>query len=455
MKALPKLAIVGRPNVGKSALFNRICRKRKAIVDEAEGITRDRLYGTSELFGFEFEVIDTGGIHFDDTQDFNALIRYQAQLAIEEADVIIMVVDGQIGAVDLDFVVAKLLLKKGKNLCLAVNKLDAEEHGNLVHNFHKLGVQKIVGMSAVQGRNIAELLELTWKDFPKDNIERVAEDNINVAIVGRPNVGKSTLLNNVLNEERSIVSPTPGTTRDSIDAVVTRDDQKFLFIDTAGIRRKKSEHEVVDKFAFIRTEKSIKQSNICLFLIDATEGLTTQDKRILTTIEEEGKACILVINKWDLVKGFQMEHCLQALRQDAPFLKDCPQIFISALDSRNVEKIFPLINNLYKELTKRISTGHLNKFLESVMQLNHPPMIRGKRLRVYFITQAQTSPPTFVMFINYKDLFCRTYMRYLMNQFRKEFGFNGVPFKISLRQKKVQEKGKRLTDKEKPKALYD
>ncbi|MCH1429377.1 MAG: ribosome biogenesis GTPase Der [Chlamydiales bacterium] len=453
MNTLPKLAIVGRPNVGKSALFNRICRQRKAIVDEAEGITRDRLYGTSELFGFPFEVIDTGGITFDDTQDFNALIRQQAEIAIEEADAIILVVDGQVGITELDEVVSKLLLKKGKNICLAVNKIDTEEHDYFMHNFYQLGIKNMVGISAVQGRNIAELLEAAWVNFDKEEKKHQKEESIQVAIVGRPNVGKSTLLNHLLDEDRSIVSPLAGTTRDSIDVPIEKDGQKFVFIDTAGIRRKKSENEVVDKFAFIRTERSIKQSHVCLFIVDATEGLSTQDKRILTTIEEEGKSCILLINKWDLVKGYQMEHCLQALKQDAPFLKDCPQLFISASSGRNLEKIYPMITSLFEEYNKRISTGQLNKFLERTMQLNHPPMIKGKRLRVYFMTQAQTAPPTFVMFINYKNLVCRSYMRYLLNQFRKEFGFAGVPFKINLRQKKVQTKNQRLQERQ-TKALY-
>lgn len=453
MNTLPKLAIVGRPNVGKSALFNRICRQRKAIVDEAEGITRDRLYGTSELFGFPFEVIDTGGITFDDTQDFNALIRQQAEIAIEEADAIILVVDGQVGITELDEVVAKLLLKKGKNICLAVNKIDTEEHDYFMHNFYQLGIKNMVGISAVQGRNIAELLEAAWVNFDKEEKKYQKEESIQVAIVGRPNVGKSTLLNHLLDEDRSIVSPLAGTTRDSIDVPIEKDGQKFVFIDTAGIRRKKSENEVVDKFAFIRTERSIKQSHVCLFIVDATEGLSTQDKRILTTIEEEGKSCILLINKWDLVKGYQMEHCLQALKQDAPFLKDCPQLFISASSGRNLEKIYPMITSLFEEYNKRVSTGQLNKFLERTMQLNHPPMINGKRLRVYFMTQAQTAPPTFVMFINYKNLVCRSYMRYLLNQFRKEFGFAGVPFKINLRQKKIQTKNQRLQERQ-TKALY-
>lgn len=443
MKVLPKLALVGRPNVGKSALFNRICRKKKAIVDEAEGVTRDRLYDQGELFGFHFEVIDTGGIQFDDTLDFNSLIRAQSEIAIEEADTIVMVVDAHIGPTALDKQVAQKLLKQKKPVCLAVNKVDDNSHENLVHQFYELGIKHMIPVSAVQGLNMAELLEAAWKDFPKNQQAPEKSKRISVALVGRTNVGKSTLLNTLVQDQRSLVSPIAGTTRDCIDIELTVDDTEYTFVDTAGIRRKKAEHEVVDKFAFIRTKKAIERADLCLLVLDAQEGLTKQEKRILGAVEEAGKACLILINKWDLIKGHRMEHCLKAIEAHAPYLKGNPALFISAQEGRNVEKIFPRLKDLYEAYTKRVSTGMINKHVQQWMQLTPPPRIQGKRLRIYFMTQAQTCPPTFVMFINYKRLFDRSYLRYLCNNFRKTFGFSGVPFKVLLKEKKnipVQER---------------
>lgn len=440
MSHLPKLAIVGRPNVGKSALFNCICKERIAIVDEAEGVTRDRLYAEGELFGFNFQIIDTGGINAQSKAIFNEEIKQQAEIAIEEADTLIQVVDAQVGMTDLDKEVAKILLRTKKPVCVAVNKVDNLSQEHLLHQFHSLGISRMIPVSAAQGWHIAELLELAFESFPKQNQEIQDAGDIKVAIAGRPNVGKSSLINYLLEDERCIVSPIPGTTRDSIDISFTHDDQLYTLIDTAGVRRKKAEHDVVDKFAAIRTERAIERADICLLVLDVQEGLTSQDKKIANTIEEAGKGCILLFNKWDLVKGFRMEHCLQSIEEDVPFLKHCPKLFISAKTGRNLDKIFPLVQEVRRNSIQRITTAQLNKFLELSLQRNHPPMIMGKRLRIYYMAQVDVEPPRFVFFVNHPHLMTDTYKKYLYNQFRETYAFTGVPLLFHLKGKEKREK---------------
>lgn len=441
MTHLPKLAIVGRPNVGKSALFNRICKQKIAIVDEAEGVTRDRLYADSDLFGFHFEVIDTGGINPRSKVAFNEEIKRQAEIAIEEADTIIQVVDGHAGVTDLDKEVAKILLQTQKPVCLAVNKIDNLSQTPLMHQFYSLGISRLIPVSAAQGWQIAELLEAAFENVSLQAAEN--EDNpnaIKVAVVGRPNVGKSSLVNYVLDEERCIVSPIPGTTRDSIDISFSLEEQLYTFIDTAGIRRKRAEHEVVDKFAAIRTERAIERADLCLLMLDVQEGMTAQDKKIANRIEEAGKGCIILFNKWDLVKGFRMEHVLKSIEEEVPFLKHCPKLFISAKGGRNVEKIFPLIHEVYQNSLKRITTHQLNKFIVSALQRNHPPMIMGKRLRIYYMAQVDIQPPKFILFVNYPNLMIESYKKYLYNQFRDVYAFTGVPIQIYLKGKEKKER---------------
>lgn len=441
MIRLPKLAIVGRPNVGKSALFNRICKEKIAIVDEAEGVTRDRLYAEGELFGHPFLVIDTGGIDPRSRIPFNEEIKRQAEIAIEEADTIIQVVDGLIGATDLDKEVAKTLLKTQKPVCLAVNKIDNLSQLQLMHAFHSLGIKQIIPVSAAQGWQIAELLETALKDLPPilEEEEELAE-SIKIAIVGRPNVGKSSLVNYLLDEDRCIVSPIPGTTRDSIDNSFTYENQLYTLIDTAGIRRKGAEHEVVDKFAAIRTERAIERSDLCLLLLDVQEGMTAQDKKIANRIEEAGKSCIILLNKWDLIKGYRMEHCLRGIEEEVPFLKYCPKIFISAKTGRNIDKIFPVVEEVYENSMKRITTHQLNKFIGSALQKNHPPMIMGRRLRIYYMAQVDVQPPKFILFVNYPTLMTETYKKYLYNQFREVYAFTGVPLTMHLKGKEKRER---------------
>lgn len=430
-----KLAIVGRPNVGKSALFNRICKKRIAIVDEAEGITRDRLYAEAELFGMPFEVIDTGGIDPRSADQFRDDIRRQAEIAIKEADTLVMVVDANVGITDLDEELARILLRTEKPLTLAINKIDDATHQDKVHAFYALGIEKMLGISAAQGYQIAELLESAWEGFTAKEEEEL-NHGVRVSVIGRANVGKSTLVNSLLEEERCVVSSIAGTTRDSVDIPFTIDDRAYTLIDTAGIRRKTSEHEVVDKFAAIRTERAIERSDVCILLFDIQDGMTTQEKRIATQIEKAGKSCIVVMNKWDLSKGFRMEHCLQALHKESPFLAHCPTLFISAKTGRNLDKIFTEVDNVFTGSKTRVTTHQLNTFVERAMQIYPPPMLTGKRLRVYYMTQVDVQPPRFVLFVNNPSLMPETYKRYLINRFREKYAYAGTPLQLHLRGKK-------------------
>ncbi len=443
-KRLPKLAIVGRPNVGKSALFNRICQRRIAIVDDREGVTRDRLVAQTELFGRGLELIDTGGIDAGSKLPFHEEVRMQTRRAIEEADVLVMVVDGLGGPTALDEEVAKLLLRQEKPLVLAVNKIDSHEQKHHIHQFYSLGIKQMVAVSATQGFQIVELLEEALKNVQIPKAKVSAKKPLNLAILGRPNVGKSTLVNYLTKEARSAVSPIAGTTRDSIDIPLEVDGKELLLIDTAGVRRKKAEHDVIDKFAAIRTERALERADVVILLLDAQEGITAQEKKLAQEIELAGKGCILLFNKWDLVKGFRMEHCLQGIQQEASFLEHCPTLFVSALSGRNLDKLMPHVFSVAEECKRRITTGQLNKFVEKALQKYHPPMIRGKRLRVYYLTQVSVTPARFLLFVNYPDLMTETYKKYLINQFREEYGFKGVPLFFSLRGKKEQEEHERL-----------
>lgn len=433
----PKLAIVGRPNVGKSALFNAICRKRIAIVNEEEGVTRDRLYAEVEYDGVAFHVIDTGGVDPHTTDRFKKYIRQQSEIAVEEADALLMVVDARTGPTDLDYGLAKMLLKTKKPLFLAVNKIDSISQEYLIHQFYGLGIASLQGISAIQGHHIETLLEkICHQGFPTKTLPLSPQKSlIKVAVMGRSNVGKSTLLNALLKESRCLVSEDWGTTRDSIDIPFTVGEDDYLLIDTAGIRKKQVEHSAVEKFAHIRSLKAMKRSDICLLVLDSAEGLTTQEKRLAREIEKSGKGCIILLNKWDLVKGYRMEHCLKILQKESPFLGHCPMIFLSAKTGKNLEKIFPEVKEVYQGLTTSLQTPQLNKFMEKVMHVNPPPRVGGKRLRIYYMTQVGHFPTQFLLFVNSKRLMTATYKRYLYNQLKSHYDFSGVPLKISLKGK--------------------
>ena len=436
MNQIPTVALIGRPNVGKSAVFNRICGKRKAIVDSQEGVTRDRVYEIVEHFGASFRLIDTGGLFQEEDPDFADLVSEQTFKAIEEADVLVQVVDGPLGLSPHDKKIAIMVQKKGKPLILAVNKIDQSAFPEeALADFYSLGIETMHAVSAFHGRSIAELIESCIEALPQTTIFD-AEQGIAVALIGRPNMGKSTLLNALIHEKRALVSPVAGTTRDPIDVVLEYQKQKLIFIDTAGIRRKKAEHAPVDKFASMRTHDVIQRADVCVLMIDAREGMTTQEKHIAHEVESEGKSLVIVVNKWDLVKGFRMEHCRKALHMDTPFLMHCPIHFISAKFGRNIEELLSSILHVSQEREKRITTGQLNRFVEKAVLKNHPPMIQGKRLRIYYMTQVKTSPPAFVLFINDANRLSDSYKRYLINQFRKEFGFDGTPLVFYTKEKK-------------------
>lgn len=429
-----KIAIVGRPNVGKSALFNALCGQRLAIVDEAEGVTRDRLYCDLTWKGWHIELIDTGGIDPHAKLPFNEQVRRQAEIAIEEADILIQVVDGAIGPTPLDRQVASVLQKTTKPLVLAVNKIDSPAQQGLLPPFYGLGIEKVIGVSAVHRAKLSDLLWLALDETPKSE-ESPESRGPRVAVVGRPNVGKSTLVNAICGEDRCIVGDEAGTTRDAIDVPIEMDGKPYVMVDTAGIRRKKSEKEVVDKFAAIRTELAVERSDVCLLMLDAREGITAQEKRIAQMIEESGKGCVLLFNKWDLVKGFRMEHCMKAIREEVPFLGHCPTIFMSAQTGRNLDKVFAAIDQVVAAAHQRISTGQLNRFLELAVKRQSPPMILGKRLKIYYLTQVGKVPPKFVIFVNKPDLMTDTYKKYLINRFRESFDFAGCPLVFYLRGK--------------------
>jgi len=438
---IPKLALVGRPNVGKSALFNRIAKKKIAIVDEAEGITRDRLYAPGDCFGKPFEVIDTGGINPQSEIPYQEEIRRQAEIAIVEADVIIMVADVTVGVTALDTFVARLLLRTGKPVLLAVNKVDDLARLDLLYPFYALGIKRIVGVSATQGFHIAELLEEAFSDLtlPEEPLPEVTTTR--VAIVGRPNVGKSTIVNYLLSEPRCVVSPIAGTTRDSIDVGLQVGEDHVTLIDTAGIRRKPAEHDAVDKFAAVRTQRALERADVCVLVVDADRGITTQEKRIAREIEEQGKGCILLFNKWDLVKGFRMEHCRKSFEIDTPFLNHCPILFVSGLTGRNLDQLFAAVKEVHTQQNRRITTGQLNKFVEKAVQKYHPPMLDGgKRLRIFYLAQVDVQPPRFVLFVNNPTLMLETYKKYLIGQFRETYGFLGAPIQFFLKGRNTKEK---------------
>lgn len=436
---LPRVAIVGRPNVGKSALFNRLLGQRLAIVDEAEGVTRDRLICRMEHDGLFFELIDTGGIDPRSDATFNDEVRAQAELAIDEADVLVMVVNAQVGITVLDEELARRLLRTNKPLLLAVNKVDHPTQESVAQQFYRLGIKQLLTVSAEHGYHIMELADWMKSRLPQAPAE-LPDEGLKLAIIGRPNVGKSTLLNHLLNEERSIVSPIAGTTRDTLDCLVTYQGKPYTIIDTAGIRRRSKHQDVVEKFAHMRTERAIERADLILLMLESTAGMTAQEKRLAKIIEERGKGCILFFNKWDLVKGFRMEHCLKAVREEIPFLEHCPAIFGSSLTGRNVDKIFQEVQNVEKWKHERVATGELNRFLEKAIQLNHPPMIKGKRLRIYYLTQVDSAPPTFILFLNHLDLIDSSWKRYLIRKLRESYPFTGLPLRFVLRDKEGSHK---------------
>jgi GTPase len=437
----PVVAIVGRPNVGKSTLFNRLVGSRKAIVEDIPGVTRDRLYDNSDWDGREFIIIDTGGIRFDEGDVFTREIKLQAELAVEEADVILFVVDAQDGVNYEDEQVANLLRKSKKPVILAANKVENFDRQLEYYEFYKLGLGEPVPVSAMHGRNINELLDAVVARFAPPSEYAEDTDAIKIAIVGRPNVGKSSLVNALLGEERVIVSDVPGTTRDAIDTPFEYDGNKYILIDTAGIRKKSRIKEATERYSVIRALKSVERADVVVTMLDATEGVIEQDQRIAGYVHEQGKASIIVVNKWDLIEkdGQTMNKFDKDIREELKFLAYCPILYISALTKQRIFKILELVDFVSGQHNRRIKTGELNQVINEAMLLNPLPGGGGKKIKIYYTTQVQTAPPQFVFFANYPEKVHFSYLRYLDNVLRKNFGFEGTPIRLTVRKRDSKE----------------
>ncbi len=438
MKRKPTVAIVGRPNVGKSTFVNRLVGSRHSIVDDLPGVTRDRIYFDVEWQNKPFTVIDTGGIIPGDEDDIMVSIFDQAKLACEEAEKIIFIVDGRDGLNPIDYDIANILRQSGKPVFLAVNKCDNPESLLMTSEFYALSLGDPIGISALHGSGgVGDLLEIVTEDF--EVFEAEEEDKrIRIAIVGRPNAGKSSIVNALLNTDRVIVSDVSGTTRDSIDSYVTYKDKEFIIVDTAGIRKKSKVDYGVEKFAVDRAIRSIRECDVALLVIDAKEGISDQDKKISSIITESGKGLIVGINKWDLIedkKANTLNKFEKELNVDIPFLSFAPKIFISAVTKQRLSQIFEESEKVYEQCVKRVSTGLLNKVINEAYALNPPTSFKGKRLKIYYVTQAKTQPPTFVLFVNNEELLKDSYKRYLENKLREAFGFFGTPIRISVRER--------------------
>lgn len=437
--AKPLVAIVGRPNVGKSMLFNKLTGRRTSIVEDTPGVTRDRIYGDCEWCGRTFSLVDTGGIEPSNDSDMLRFMRRQAEIGIELADAIIMVVDVRSGVTAADEDVATMLRKSGKPVALAVNKCDSIGPVNPdVYEFYSLGIGDLFETSAVHGHGTGDLLDWVLQNIPADDGQEETDGIINVAIVGKPNVGKSSLLNRILGEERVIVSNVAGTTRDAIDSYFENSTGKYCFIDTAGMRRKSKVDDVIEKYSNMRSVSAIDRADVCLILIDANEGVTEQDTKIAGLVHEAGKAAIIVVNKWDAVENKEtntMRDMEAQVRQGLSYMLYAPVIFLSALTGARVSGLFQMIQEVYKQNTSRITTGSLNAVLADATARVQPPTDKGRRLKIYYMTQAGTKPPHFVIFCNDARLFHFSYQRYLENQIREVFGLQGTPIRITIRQK--------------------
>ena len=436
--AKPVVAVVGRPNVGKSTLFNKLIGKRVSIVDDTPGVTRDRIYGDAEWCGRKMMLIDTGGIEHGTDDVILAGMRSQAELAIEMANVIVFVVDVKSGVTASDADVAAMLQKSGKPIVLCVNKCD--NIGNIpldFYEFYNLGLGDPVAVSSVHGHGTGDLLDEVVKYLPEEEEDEFESEIINVAVIGKPNAGKSSLVNAVTGEERSIVSDIAGTTRDAIDTLVENKFGKFNFTDTAGLRRKSKVEDKLEKYSVLRAKMAIERSDVCVIMIDGVDGFTEQDSKVAGLALEQGKACIIAVNKWDIVEkdGRTMDAYRKKLMTDFSFMSFAPIIFISAKTGQRLDRLFELIKYVHTQNTMRISTGKLNDILAEATARVQPPSDKGRRLKIFYMTQASTRPPTFVCFCNRADLFHFSYQRYLENQIRSTFGLEGTPIRFVIRER--------------------
>jgi GTP-binding protein len=431
----PIVALVGRPNVGKSTFFNRLTRSRDALVDDFPGVTRDRNYGEAEWDEIPFTVVDTGGFSGQQDDRFSDAILQQVFLAIEDADVVLMLLDGKHGISPFDHDIAAHLRSTAKPIFYAVNKIDGPEQEPVLAEFYDLGVDKLYPLSAEHRYGLTDLLDALVATFPPP--EATARDEIKLAVVGRPNVGKSSLINRLIGQERHLVSDIPGTTRDAVDSVITRHRKHYRLIDTAGIRRKGKVSQKLEKFSILKALRSLDRCDVALILIDASEGITDQDISVAGYAYERGCGCIFLLNKWDLVEKDHRtaKKFLVRLREEAKFLAFAPVVTISALTGQRVQGIFQLVNDVYEQYAARIPTGRMNRILEQAMADNEPSLHRGRRLKFYYATQASSQPPTFVFFVNYPEAVHFSYRRYLLNRIREATGLDKTPVRLLLRQR--------------------
>ena len=436
--AKPIVAIVGRPNVGKSMLFNKLIGKRVSIVEDTTGVTRDRIYGETDWNGRKFTLIDTGGIEPRTDSEILSFMREQAEIAVSHADVIVFLTDIKTGLTASDQEVASMLLRSGKPIVLAVNKMDSVGVVDPdYYEFYNLGLGDPIAVSAVHGHGTGDLLDECVKYFPPEGEEEEDDDRIQVAIIGKPNVGKSSLTNKILGQQRTIVSDVAGTTRDAIDSYFENETGKYVFIDTAGMRKKAKVDEAIERYSVLRAQMAIERSDVCLILIDATEGVTEQDTKVAGLAHEAGKACIIVVNKWDLVEkdGKTMDRMREDVRRDLSYMAYAPILFISAATGQRVDRLFELIQYVNNQASTRITTGMLNSVLADAQTRVQPPTDKGRRLKIYYMTQVGIKPPHFVIFCNDARLFHFSYQRYIENCIRNTFGLEGTPIKITIRQK--------------------
>ena len=436
--AKPLVAIVGRPNVGKSMLFNKLVGRRLSIVEDTPGVTRDRLYAECEWRGRTFDIVDTGGIEPGTTTEILSFMRKQAEIAIQNATVIVFLCDIKTGLTASDQDVANMLLRSRKPVILAVNKMDQVGMTNPdIYEFYNLGLGDPIAVSAVHGHGTGDLLDACFDYFPPEEEEEEESDIIKVAVIGKPNVGKSSLINRILGEQRVIVSDVAGTTRDAVDSYFENQKGKYRLIDTAGMRKKSKVDDRIEKFSVLRSTMAIERCDVCLILIDAQEGVTEQDTKVAGLAHEAGKACIIVVNKWDAVEKDDktMDRMRQDVRRDLSYMTYAPVVFISALTGQRVDRLFDLINYVNDQASLRITTGMLNTVLADATARVQPPTDKGRRLKIYYMTQIGVKPPHFVCFCNDAKLFHFSYQRYLENQIRSTFGLEGTPIRLTIRQK--------------------
>ncbi|MEB3102807.1 ribosome biogenesis GTPase Der [Ferviditalea candida] len=439
--AMPVVAIVGRPNVGKSTIFNRIIGDRVAIVEDKPGITRDRIYGIGEWNGKAFSVIDTGGIEIDGEDEIIRSIRAQAEMAIEESDVIVFMVDGKAGLTPPDSEVAQLLYRSHKPVVLAVNKVDNLQRMDNIYEFYSLGFGDPIAISGSHGLGMGDLLDAVVERLPEGQQEQYGEDVIKVALIGRPNVGKSSLVNAILGEERVIVSDIAGTTRDAIDTPFEKDGQKYVLIDTAGMRKRGKVYEAAEKYSVMRAIKAIERADVVLVVLNVEEGIIEQDKHIAGYAHEAGKASIFVVNKWDAIEKdtHTMHQFKQKIRDHFLFMTYAPITFVSAKTKQRLQTILPMVNEVAEQHSMRIKTHVLNDVITDAVAMASPPSDKGKRLRINYITQVAVKPPTFVLFVNEPELLHFSYARYLENKIRDAFQFEGTPIRLTARKKSEDE----------------